>query len=101
MDKKEKREYMREWRKKGTYKENHRKAQLKWVSKNRKKNHAHSKIANELKHGRMEKLPCEDCGAEIAHAHHDDYNKPKEVRWLCPLHHAEWHSKNTPVPPSL
>ena len=35
------------------------------------------------------KQPCEICGAPIAEAHHDDYSKPWEVRWLCKRHHEE------------
>ena len=35
--------------------------------------------------------PCKACGAEPAEAHHEDYNKPLEVRWLCRLHHRERH----------
>ena len=27
-------------------------------------------------------------------AHHDDYAKPLEVRWLCRLHHTFWHRDN-------
>ena len=26
-------------------------------------------------------------------AHHDDYSKPLEVRWLCRTHHAAYHAK--------
>lgn len=37
--------------------------------------------------------PCEKCGTEKdIHAHHDNYSKPLEVRWLCRKHHDEHHS---------
>lgn len=43
-----------------------------------------------VRSGRIAKLPCEQCGA-AAEAHHEDYGKPLEVRWLCRPHHAELH----------
>ena len=46
--------------------------------------------------GHIKKQPCEICGAEPAHAHHDDYTRPLKVRWLCPIHHSEWHRNNKP-----
>lgn len=30
--------------------------------------------------------------ARKANAHHDDYAKPLEVRWLCALHHQRHHA---------
>ena len=54
------------------------------------------KVANAIVSGRLAKNPCEICGAEKAEAHHDDYNKPLEVRWLCKTHHTEWHKNNKP-----
>lgn len=44
--------------------------------------------------GKLVRQPCEECGAEKADAHHDDYAKPLEVRWLCRSHHRQWHVDN-------
>lgn len=42
--------------------------------------------------GLLVKLPCEVCGINNnVQAHHDDYNDPMNVRWLCSFHHAEHH----------
>jgi hypothetical protein len=41
--------------------------------------------------GILDRQPCEVCGEMKVDAHHDDYNKPMEVRWLCRLHHNEHH----------
>jgi len=52
------------------------------------------KVHEALKRGELERKPCEVCAKiEKVHAHHDDYSKPLEVRWLCPLHHKAEHMK--------
>jgi len=48
-------------------------------------------IRNAVRDGRAFKGCCEVCGDTNVHAHHDDYTKPLEVRWLCPLHHMRHH----------
>jgi hypothetical protein len=49
-------------------------------------------VGNAVRDGKLKKQPCEVCGSTIRiHAHHDDYTKPLEVRWLCPKHHALVH----------
>ena len=44
----------------------------------------------------MVREPCEICADPNSHGHHDDYDKPLEVRWLCPSHHSKWHKENGP-----
>jgi hypothetical protein len=51
-------------------------------------------LAKGLRRGLVSRKPCELCGASKAHAHHDDYAKPLEVRWLCRSHHMKWHAVN-------
>jgi ribosomal protein S27AE len=44
-----------------------------------------------IKRGKIKKQPCEICGNKKTQAHHEDYNKPLEVRWLCPSCHKKLH----------
>jgi hypothetical protein len=44
-----------------------------------------------INQGMLIRKPCEVCGLEKVDAHHDDYTKPLEVRWLCRKHHLEHH----------
>ena len=51
-----------------------------------------SLTGNAIKRGQLVRQPCEVCGAALdVEAHHDDYTKPLDVRWLCKRHHAEHH----------
>ena len=47
-----------------------------------------------LRDNHIDRKPCEICGAEKAEAHHDDYDKTLEVRWLCFKCHREWHKNH-------
>lgn len=55
------------------------------------KKHAQNSAGAAIRHGVMDRQPCEICGAEPAEAHHDDYSQPRSVRWLCRVHHEEHH----------
>jgi protein-arginine kinase activator protein McsA len=41
--------------------------------------------------GKIERKPCEKCADPKSEAHHQDYQKPFDVQWLCRFHHAELH----------
>lgn len=55
------------------------------------KNDARHQVAYALQTGRLRRQPCEVCGCAKTEAHHDDYSKPLDVRWLCRPHHFEHH----------
>jgi len=64
-----------------------------WAELPLEKRRAHWTVHNAIRDGRLMKEPCEVCGVEKTDAHHDDYSKPLEVRWLCRKHHGERHRK--------
>ena len=40
---------------------------------------------------------CSECFSDgVIQAHHDDYDKPRDFRWLCRSCHMLWHGKNGP-----
>lgn len=56
---------------------------------------ARNAVTRALQTGTLAKKECEigiDCRGRIE-AHHDDYSKPLEVRWLCKKHHGEVHTR--------
>lgn len=71
-----------------------------WERRNPIKKSASTAVNNAIRDGRLNRQPCEVCGKDSAQAHHDDYSKPLDVRWLCTTHHAEWHKHNTPLCPN-
>lgn len=62
--------------------------------RNAKKVSAKEKLHYHVRTGKIQCQPCEMCGCTNVHGHHDDYDKPLDVRWLCPTHHKEWHRNN-------
>lgn len=69
----------------------------------RQKAVAHRLVRDAIAQGKLTPEPCEGCGLEPnakhadgrrrVHAHHDDYSRPLEVRWLCNVCHGIEHRK--------
>ena len=78
------------------YKNNRAKIILKrkeYYKKNALKVSAGNKVKTAVYNGTIKRQRCEVCGSQHVHAHHDDYLKPLDVRWLCPKHHARHHAE--------
>jgi hypothetical protein len=59
-------------------------------AKHPEKTKANRAVYNALQGGRLTRGPCEVCGTTVrVQAHHDDYSKALDVRWLCFTHHRE------------
>lgn len=81
------------------YRSSHRNETRKYYNErnNKKTGQANNIAGNAFRAGLITKKNCEVCGSEESQMHHDDYNKPLEVRWLCKKCHTEWHKKNVPI----
>lgn len=55
---------------------------------------ARSAVSNALRDRRLKRGACEVCGSLRVQAHHADYSKPLDVRWLCfKCHREEEHGQ--------
>lgn len=80
----------REWKKKN--KERHAELARAYRRRNPEKTKAQNQLNYAVRMGRIERQSCETCGSdEKIHAHHHDYSKPYDVRWLCFLCHKNEH----------
>jgi len=52
---------------------------------------ARSDLNHAVKQGMMLRKPCEVCGSIKSQAHHHNYDKPLEVKWLCRDCHWKEH----------
>lgn len=57
--------------------------------RNPEKHVARKAVSHAMAAGKLERGPCEICGCDEVEAHHEDYAKPLEIRWLCRDHHRE------------
>lgn len=65
--------------------------QAHWRKQNSAKYRAHLAVQRGLNSGELVRQACEVCGHPRTDAHHDDYDAPLQVRWLCRQHHTRLH----------
>lgn len=81
------------------YRENNRETlaekQRAYYQENKQKVFARAAVSEAIRKGEL--TPPKTCSLETLEchgrieAHHDDYNKPLDVKWLCTTHHNAWH----------
>lgn len=62
---------------------------------NPEKAKAHSIVKKAIRKKELMRMPCEVCGNIKSQAHHENYNRPLDVNWLCQKHHSERHKSKT------
>lgn len=81
------REHTRDWRKRNPdFSKKYRMIEKNWI-----KEQCRQMTHRAIRKGILKKGLCEVCRSNDVQAHHDDYNNPMLVRWVCLNHHTEIH----------
>ena len=64
-----------------------------WRAEDSRRNVAHNQVARAVRNGTLVRQPCVRCGEAKSLAHHEDYDKPLEVMWLCQPCHKQRHKE--------
>ena len=64
-----------------------------WRAEDLRRQHAHNQVSKAIKNGTLIKVPCVRCFSEKSLAHHEDYDKPLDVMWLCQPCHKQRHKE--------
>lgn len=80
-------------------KSNARKSVKKSKEKYRNATLSRSALSNAIISGRVIREPsCSVCSStKLVQGHHDDYDRPLDIIWLCVKCHRSWHNLNTPL----
>lgn len=65
----------------------------KWYAEDKRRMKCHNAVHRALRNGSLVPKDCAVCGSEKSVAHHEDYDKPLDVIWLCQAHHKQLHAK--------
>ena len=64
-----------------------------WRSEDKRRGAAHSAVSRAIRKGTLVRSCCERCGNPKSVAHHEDYDRPLDVNWLCQPCHKQRHKE--------
>jgi ribosomal protein S27AE len=64
-----------------------------WRAEDLRRQQCHNAVRRAILDGRLVKSPCTRCGEVKSLAHHEDYDKPLDVMWLCQPCHKQRHKE--------
>jgi ribosomal protein S27AE len=64
-----------------------------WRAEDHRRSRAHVAVAKAIRNGLLVRCPCVRCGEQKSLAHHEDYDKPLDVMWLCQPCHKQRHKE--------
>jgi len=64
-----------------------------WRSEDKRRTVCHNAVSRAIRNGSLFRQPCVRCGEQKSLAHHEDYDKPLEVVWLCQPCHKQRHKE--------
>jgi ribosomal protein S27AE len=64
-----------------------------WRAEDSRRTLAHSIVAKAIRKGTLVRQPCVRCAEAKSLAHHEDYDHPLVVMWLCQACHKQRHKE--------
>lgn len=64
-----------------------------WRAEDARRHVAHSAVARAIRNGTLVRQPCVRCAETKSLAHHEDYDHPLVVMWLCQACHKQRHKE--------
>ena len=64
-----------------------------WRKEDKRRSQCHHAVSKAIRSGKLVRKNCERCGNENSLAHHEDYDKPLMVNWLCQPCHKQRHKE--------
>ena len=66
---------------------------LEWRRADKRRTKCHNAVMRAVRSGKLARMPCDRCGSMKSIAHHDSYDRPLDVMWLCQPDHKQRHKE--------